>query len=208
MTIRKITAWMWALLGVLLAVGTIGTAVYALDAQPVIWQQPLGAEERAAELMDAICRGDFEHAQMSLYRTPSFGVQAEGDGIEARIWDAFVNSLEYEFQGLCYATQSGIAVDVQIRSLDIPSVTLAMRKHAEELLKQRVEQAENVSDVYDESNNYREDFVTRILQDAATEALTEAHTLREQTVPLYLTFEGGQWWVMPTQQLVNVLSGF
>ena len=77
----------------------------------------------------------------------------------------------------------------------------------ENLLNRRVEAAEDISEIYDEKNNYREDLILAVLQEATTIALKRDARYQETTIPIYLVFEQSQWWVQPSQELLNVLSG-
>ena len=67
--------------------------------------------------------------------------------------------------------------------------------------------AYDVSDIYDENNEYREDFVMDVLYDAVVDALEE--DAREMTVELTvnLGYQDGKWWVIGDETLMNAISG-
>ena len=46
-----------------------------------------------------------------------------------------------------------------------------------------------------------------MLEEATSLALKKDARYVETTIPLQLTYEQGQWWVQPSQELLNVLSG-
>ena len=116
-------------------------------------------------------------------------------------------SLEYEFNGDFYATDTGIARDVTITSLELASVTENLGSRSQELLARRVEKAEDVSQIYDENNEYREDFVMTVLFDAAYQSLKEDARMTRQRVTLNLVFRQGEWWVLPDSALLSAISG-
>lgn len=94
-----------------------------------------------------------------------------------------------------------------IRYLDVPSTIEGLGIYAQALLSQRIAAAEDSTEIYDENNNFREELVTEILRDATVQVLEDNKKYQEQTIPLYMVFDEGEWWVMPDADLLNVLSG-
>jgi len=205
--IKKLSA-VFAAVGILLALGTVALSLTRLDAKPVMVAAPEEAAVRAEELMAALAEGAFSEAETVLYGTPSLGVDRKtADEAGQLIWDAFADSIDYSFTGDLYATDSGLARDVAITTLDITSVTENLRARSEALLEQRVAGAEDVSQIYDENNDYREDFVMGVLYDAVSQGLQEDARYLTTDVTLNLVYHRNQWWVMPDQALLQVISG-
>ena len=193
--------------GAFLAVVCVVLSLTQLSAQPVLVTIPEDAQQHATGLMEAICRGDYDKAGQMLYGTPELGADRPAtDEVGQMIWKAFVDSLEYEFVGDFYATDTGIARDVSITALDISSVTATLRERSQNLLEHRVANARDVSQVYDENNEYREDFVMNILYDATYQSLQEDARTQNHTLTLNLVYRQGQWWVMPDAALMRVTS--
>lgn len=208
MKIARFFAWIFGLLGTALMVGSIGLCLVSLDAPVELKEVPAGAVECAETLMEAIDSGDYAAASRVMYGQPDLGVDrkpAEETGV--MIWDAFIGSISYEFKGDCYATDSGIARDATITAMDIPSVTAALSQHAHSLLTARVESAEDMAELYDEENNFREDLVADVLSEAVVRALAENAELVTRDVTLNLICRDGQWWVVPDQALLQAISG-
>lgn len=205
---KKILAGVLAIIGGAIALGTFCVTMSALHTAPIMLAQSAAAVERADLMMSAVCSGDYDLAGSMMYGSPTLGSAPE-DGDEAvnMIWDAFIGSFRYEFQGDCYAVDSGVALDVRVTNLDISSVTGALRGYSQAFLNERVAQAEDISEIYDEKNNYREDFVMEILRDATLRALQEDAKTQQQTITLHLVYDQDQWWIMPESALLNVLSG-
>lgn len=198
----------FALLGIGLAAGTVYISLHFLNAAPVLLTQPEAAAERSGAMMEAIRVGDYEAAGGMMYGQPDLGADREAkDPVGALIWDAFLSSISYEFTGECYATDSGVARDVRITTLDLSSVTENLGTRSQALLTQRVAEAEDVAEIYDENNDYREDFVMDILYDAAVQALEEDARYTDWEVTLNLVYQQEQWWIMPEQALLKAISG-
>lgn len=195
-------------LGLALAAAIVYGAFSSHQAGPRLLSVPEEAQQRAVALMEAACAGDLQTVGNMMQGRPDLGQIPEDASVAASmIWDAFVESLEYDFPGGFYASERGLAIDVHVRSLDISSVTGGVKKRVENLLNRRVEAAEDISEIYDEKNNYREDLILAVLQEATTIALKRDARYQETTIPIYLVFEQSQWWVQPSQELLNVLSG-
>ena len=204
----KLLSRILAVLGAVLAAGTVALCLSCLHVSPVLLTAPEAALERSEVLMDAVEEGDYAAVGSMLYGQPALGVDREpADEVGILIWDAFKDSISYEFKGMCYAADSGVARDVTITALDISSVTAPLKERSQNLLSQRVAAAENVTEVYDEDNNYREQFVMDVLYDAAVQALEEDAVQTQWDVTLNLTYQDGQWWVVPEEALLEAISG-
>ena len=122
-------------------------------------------------------------------------------------WEALGASFSYEIPGDFHATDSGVALDVTISALDMGAVTVNLRERARVLMENRIQEAENTDQIYDENNEYREDFVMDALYDAALEALEQDAKTITWDLTLNLIYENGQWWIMPDQALLKALTG-
>lgn len=208
MKFSKCIAILFGLMGIALAVFAVKLGFSAMDAQPELVQVPEPARERAEALLDAVCEGDFTAAGEMFQGQPSLGVdRPAADEAGVLVWNAFVDSLSYEFLGECYATDSGVAWDVRLTALDMTSVTGALREHSQTLLSQRVEQAQDVSEIYDENNDYREEFVMDVLMDSVAIALEQDAQYVTKDFTLNLVYQQGQWWVVPEEALLEAISG-
>lgn len=194
--------------GLALAVCAVVLSLRVLHAPPVLVSVPEDARVATADLMYALSQGRFEDAEEYLYGQPELGMdRPAADDVGQLIWDAFVKSVDYEFSGDFYATDSGLARDVTITTLELGSVTGTLKERSEVLLEKRVQSAENVSDVYDENNEYREDFVMTVLFDAAYQSLEEDAKFITRDVTLNLVFHQGKWCIRPSQDLIAAISG-
>lgn len=208
MKFSKLFAGIFGVLGLLLAVGTVLLSLKSLDAAPMLVSAPQGAAERSEGMMEAVCGGDYVAAGGFLLGGPDLGAGREAaDETGRRIWGAFLLSLHYEFTGDCYATDSGVARNVTMEYLDVSSVTGGVKERARVLLEQRVAQAEDVEQIYDESGEYREDFVMEVLEEAVTQALAEDAQLVSREFTMNLIWQDDQWWILPEQELLSAISG-
>lgn len=192
----------------MLAAGTVVLCLNSLNSSPVLLTQPEAAAERAEAMMDAVCEGDYVGAASFMYGSPDLGAAREpADEVGTLIWSAFLDSIRYEFTGDCYATDSGVARDVTVESLDIAGITGDLKEIAQELLAQWVTAAEDVDQIYDEDGEYREDFVMEVLNDAVRQALEQNSTYSSREVTLNLTYQDDQWWIVPDAALLEAISG-
>lgn len=205
--LRKI----FAVLFVLLALGTAAAGIYLgmknINAEPILLEVPEAAEDRAMAMMDALCRGDYAAVSVALYGQPELGMDRDAaDPVGVLFHDAYEKSLAYRQVRECYATGSGVAMDVQVTALDIRSLTGALRQQSQALLAQRVEAAADISEVYDESGNYREDVVMEVLYTAAEQLLEGNVASVTKDVTLECVFENGQWWIVPEDTLLEIIG--
>ncbi len=198
----------FGLMGLGLAVFGVWLALSNQNVGPVLKEQPEAARNQVVTMLDALCAGDYETVSGCLYGNPGLGMDREAqDEVGRLFWDALADSFSYEIRSDFHATDSGVAMDILISAMDIDSVTINLRQRAQTLLEQRIGQAKDTSEIYDENNEYREDFVMDALYDAAREALAEDATDVSWEITLNLIYQDGQWWIMPEAKLLQAISG-
>lgn len=208
MKISKFFAGLFALLGTAIGVGTVLLCLYSLDREPVLLKAPATASARVDAMLQSVCDDDYAAAASYLYGTPELGAQTEEeDAVGQMIWDAFVDSIGYELAGDCYATDSGVAQDLRMSYLDISSVTDGLQERSRALLEQRISEAEDMEEIYDENNDYRQDFVEAVVIDAAKAALLEDARYVETELTVDLIYSQGQWWILADDALMQAISG-
>ena len=208
MKVAKIIAALFGVAGVCAASLCVHLALSNRNASPVLLEQPESAREQVEVLMEAVSRNDYAAASRVIQGSPVFGADREpADAVSAMIWNAFVESVSYELVGELYATDSGVAQNIAVTTLDMGSVTANLKERSEKMLEERVGEAEDPDEVYDENNEYREDFVMQVLYDAAAEALEEdAKTVRYE-VTINMIYENGDWWIVPDASLLSAITG-
>ena len=208
MKIKNILSLLFALAAICLAGLTLWVSLRALDARPVLKKVPSAASETADAMLAAVQTGDYKTASGMMYGSPNLGADRDpADEVGGLLWDAFQDSFSYELQGECYATDSGIAQDVTVTYLDFSSVTASLQQRSQELLVQRVEQAEDADTIYDENGDYREDFVMEVLRDVTLDALEEDAKNTQQQLTVNLVYKQDRWWVQADQALLAAISG-
>ena len=208
MKISKYFAGMFALLGIAVAAATVWLCLQSLDKEPILLRRPDAAVSRVDDLFRAVSEDDYTAASRLIYGEPDLGGDREHmEKISAMIWDAYVGSLTYELVGDCTATANGVAQKVTISYLDIGSVTEGLQERSRTLLQQRVAEAEDVEEIYDEHNDYRQDFVDAVVTDAAREALSRDARYLETELTVELVYLRGQWWILGDRDLMQAISG-
>ena len=196
------------LAGLAIAAGTVQIGMEYKEAIPILLKPAEEAQNRAATLMDAVCDGDYVTAGSMILGNPNLGVDRDvADPAGALIWNALAESISYEFVGECYTTGSGLAQSIRVSYLDLGSVTKDLKTRAQTLLESRVQNAKDISDVYDENNEYREDVVMEVLYDAVEEALQQDAEEVTMEFTVNMVYQDGEWWVISDSTLLKAISG-
>lgn len=211
----KVSKFFYALFSVLFGLAgaaAAGFAVYLsfanMNAEPVLKTEPEAAHSQVVDMMDAFCEGDYVTAQSKFYGSTDLGVDREAaDEVGTLIWDAFQESMTYELVGEMYATDSGVAQNIRITTMDISSITSALQDSAKTLLEERVLEAEDLDEVYDENYEYKDEFVMSVLCEAAEQAIENDSRTVETEVTLNLVWADGQWWIVSNETLLKAVSG-
>lgn len=198
----------FAVLGSILMLGTTVLCLTCRSSEVKVKKLPQGAVTCSEELMEALAAGDFAAAGNLMYGQPELGAErGSAENVDGRIWNAFLDSVSYTFTGTCYPVDSGFAREADITTLDISSVTDAIGGRAYTLLTQRVEAAEEMSELYNDGNHFRQELVDEVLEEAALQALEQDARTVTSHVTIKLIRRDGQWWAVPDQALLQAISG-
>ena len=177
------------------------------DAAPVLLEKNYLAQSQAVAMMNSICRGDFDGASQRMLGQPKLGMDREPTGdVGKLLWDAYADSFSFELDGDCYITDSGLAQKVKLTCLDLNSATEGLHDATVKLLEERVENTKDRSLIYDENDQYREEFLMSAVYDSAV-ALLEQAQMKTVDLTLNLCHQDGQWWVVADNALLDVFSG-
>lgn len=196
---------------VLLAIGTgcagVWLALNHLEAEPVLLEVPEAARTQALNMMDALCAGDYGAVEQVLYGQPELGMDRQPEDFVGQLFfAAYAESLRYELLRDCYATANGVALDVRVTAWDAMGLLPQLRQQAQLLLEQRVAEAEDVSQIYDENGEYREELVMEVLHTSAETVLKTEKSSISIDLTLECVFENGQWWIVPEDALLDVIG--
>lgn len=202
---RNFISAILACLGIAVAVtGVVLSAAY-FNEEPILMEQPEQAKVTANAFMSAVCACDFEQASQMIQGTPSLGIDRESNDLVGKVfWDAYWESTEFELVGDCYATDIGVAQAVSLQCLDIDDVSELLRERSMYILQERIAQASDTSEIYDENNEYREDLVMSVLDQAAREILDEAEMVTVD-LTIQMCFEDGQWKIVADKELIDAI---
>lgn len=175
---------------------------------PMLFASPTsGAQEQVQELMHAICSGDYTAAQERIYGNPDLGMEEQPTSEVNRLfWNAYLESLDYELTGPLYTAETGVVQDVKLICLDLPETTKNLGVKAQALMELAVEQAEDVSEIYDPDNSYKESFLEEVMVQATLETLEEAQ-YTYHVIPVQLKYSDDQWWIVADEVFLNAISG-
>ena len=208
MKISKFFAVIFGLLGAAIAAGTVFLCLQSLNQAPTLVKTPINATTQVESLMRSVCKNDYAAASALIYGTPDLGAQQEdADPITTTIWNAYVESIEYELVGECFATDTGVAQNVHLKYLNIVGLTDALKVRARSLLEQRISEADDMEDIYDENNDFRQDFLDSVVDEAVKATVSQDMQYLEADLTVNLAYTEGKWWIVADDALVRFLSG-
>lgn len=205
---RKVFACLFALLGIVILLGTGVLSFRVLNAPTRLVGPAVSAGNRTEAWAVAVTAGDYGTAGKLMYGQPDL-LPSDGSGyaVGEILWEAYQQSLCLEFTGECCATDSGISREMTVTALDISAVMKRVKEQINPALGARAEAALDKNVIFDENNAYREAFVMETLCDVTRQVLKTEQPALQRTIKLELVFEEGQWWILPQQELIRLLSG-
>lgn len=208
MKIAKFFAGIFGAVGTALLVGSIGLCLLSLNAEPKMTETPAGAVECSENFSNAISQGDFAAAGAYIYGQPELGMSGElEDELARMVWELVQLNFSFSWQGECYLKDTVLCRDATVRYMDAASITENLQTRAHALLTQRVEEAEEMAELYDESGEFRKELVDQVLKAALTQACMEDVKAVTADVTVQLVHREGQWWAVPDAAFLTALSG-
>ncbi len=208
MKIARFFAYVFAVFGFLLLVGSICLCLFSLNAPVRILELPQEAVRVSETFAQTLNDGDLTAASQYVYGQPDLGAEgAPADPETAVVWSAFLDSISVEYTGKCQAADSGLVRTASVTALDVDSVMEKLPVRAQALVNQKIASAESLTEVYDETGSFREELVGEILQQALQQSLSQDARIVTREITVKLINRDGAWWVVPDQALLQTLSG-
>jgi len=199
---------LFLLVGISAAAAAVWLGANYANAQPIMLAPPESAKACLVTMLDAVCEGDYRGASQQILGKPDLGADNDPeDPVGDLLWERLLQSMDYRLEGDCYTTDEGLAQDIVLTCLDLTSITENLRARSQAIMEQRVAEAEDTSEIYDENNEYREDFVVSVLADTVREALAEDARTTTVSLTVNLKYQNDQWWVVADSDLLDAISG-
>ena len=207
MRISKLASGLFAVLGSALLVGSMVLSLTALrrPAKPV--KPTEEANALAQSVLSALDDGDFAEVAGYLYGKPSLGLDREPATAEGKlIWNAYRDSIAVTADENCYGEGTNIYQTAQVTYMDIPQTLSQLDKRAGELLKKKLDEQEDHFALLGEDGQIPQTLKEELRTKAFQEALAEPETVTAQ-ITFQLIEQDGQWWALPDQAMLDILSG-
>ena len=208
MKIARFFSYIFAGIGILLLLGSVGFLLLNREAPVRIRELPREALAVSDAFAQALNEGDLETAAQLMYGQPDLGVGDVPENPEsALVWEAFRSSISFAYSGECTVEQSGLVRTGSITTLDVTTVMEKLPERTQTLIDQKIAAAADLTELYDEENNFREDLTARILREALQQTLSQDSQSVTREVTVRLVNRDGGWWIVPHQNLLQILTG-
>ena len=174
---------------------------------PVLLKTDQGAQDRCRDFAQCLREEDFEGLSKTLLGTPQITRYDGEEALAARIWQAYVSSMDCTLEGGLYGTGQGLAQNITLEALDLEDLGARLEEKVPLLLEARMEEARDIAELYDGRNGYRQEVIDQVLLQALDEVLSQNPQTRETTLTLRLCRSRGQWLIQPEGDLIRFLSG-
>jgi len=208
MKIARFFAFVFACAGMLLLIGSMAFFLWNRNAEVRILELPQEAVALSDAFAQALNDGDLETASQMMYDQPDLGVQGIPEDPEtALLWEAFRSSIAVELKEEWALEQGSLVRTCTITNLDISAVVGKLPERVQSLLDQKIASAQDLTEIYDEQNHYREELTEQVLREALQQAIAQDAQTRTRDMTLKLVNRDGRWWVVPHQNLLQILTG-
>ena len=207
MKISKLASAMFFAAGTVLLVGSVVMSFAALSRPAKAVKPTQEANACAQSVLRALDDGDLSKVEEYFYGKPTLGLEREPATAEGKqIWNAYRDSIAVTTDGYCYGEGTNIYQTAKVTAMDITGTLSQWDKGAGELLKQKIDAAEDPAVLLDEGGDVPQTLKDELRGQALTQALSDAKTVTTQ-ITFQLIEKDGQWWAVPDQAMLDVLSG-
>ncbi|MCI7727169.1 MAG: hypothetical protein MSH58_08550 [Clostridiales bacterium] len=207
MKISKLASAMFFAAGTVLLVGSVVMSFAALSRPAKAVKPTQEANACAQSVIRALDDGDLSKVEEYFYGKPTLGLEREPATAEGKqIWNAYRDSITVTTDGYCYGEGTNIYQTAKVTAMDITGTLSQWDKGAGELLKQKIDAAEDPAVLLDEGGDVPQTLKDELCAQALTQVLADAKTVTTQ-ITFQLMEQDGQWWVLPDQAMLDVLSG-
>ena len=207
MKISKLASAMFFAAGTVLLVGSVVMSFAALSRPAKAVKPTQEANACAQSVLRALDDGDLSKVEEYFYGKPTLGLEREPATAEGKqIWNAYRDSIAVTTDGYCYGEGTNIYQTAKVTAMDITGTLSQWDKGAGELLKQKIDAAEDPAVLLDEGGDVPQTLKDELRGQALTQALADAKTVTTR-ITFQLMEQDGQWWVLPDQAMLDVLSG-
>ena len=207
MKISKLASAVFAVAGTVLLIGSVVMSFVALGRPATAVEPTREANDVAQSVLSALDHGDLLKVGTYFYGAPALGLDREPATAEGKqIWNAYRDSIAVTTDGYCYGEGTNIYQTAKVTAMDITGTLSQWDKGAGELLKQKIDAAEDPAVLLDEGGDVPQTLKDELRGQALTQALSDAKTVTTQ-ITFQLIEKDGQWWALPDQAMLDVLSG-
>lgn len=207
MKISKLASAVFAVVGTVLLTGSIIASFAALSIPAKAVKPTQEANRLAQKVLGALDDGDFSAVEGCLYGKPTLGLDREPATTEGKLfWDAYRDSVAVTTDETCYGEGTNIYQTARISAMDIPGTLDKLGQRAGELLKQRLDSEAESSALLGEDGQISQTLRDEIRMQALQDVLAEPETVTTQ-ITFQLVEQDGQWWAVPDQAMLDILSG-
>lgn len=208
MKAARLFAAIFAVIAIVLMLGTAVVCFASLDSPVKILKNPTGAVTCSEELMQAVNRGDFSAVEQLLYGQPELGGEGTPEGTySAMVWDAYLDSISFEYTSRLYLLDADLARDAKVTVLDVAGLTQHISDRARLLLEAKVAGASDMAELYYDSGAFRPELIRQVMQEAVQSALREDSERITRNVTVRLIYRDNRWQAVPDQTFLKTLSG-
>ena len=198
----------YGVLVILLTVAALVVCFPAVSGKSYIASDEEGARDTVEQFFDLLKKGDYDSAEKCFSgRMELDGQRGSEDSLRDRTVDALRESWNFRLLGDCVTEKTNAWQEVQIQVLDFSKMEEDLQRGIREQLLEMTRTTDR-SQIFDEAGDYRPEVAEKAYDAALSELLKHPEDYYGSAgvrVQLRLTQDG--WKVVPTKDLMNILSG-
>lgn len=172
----KMKSWRNRIVAVLLLAAVLATICLggcSVKREPDWLSEPELLRTPIRLMLDSVSTGDYAAAGKQMQNQPDLDFYCPENAIGKACWDAFIGSIRYELVGEGYACGDGAAHKIRVTCLDLSAISESLPERVSALLEAKMAACGDISEVYDENREYRQELIDELTLEAIEAILTE-----------------------------------
>ena len=206
----KMKSWRNRIVAVLLLAAVLATICLggcSVKREPDWLSEPELLRTPIRLMLDSVSTGDYAAAGKQMQNQPDLDFYCPENAIGKACWDAFIGSIRYELVGEGYACGDGAAHKIRVTCLDLSAISESLPERVSALLEAKMAACGDISEVYDENREYRQELIDALTLEAIEAILTEEAKSITVELEVKLVCVDGQWKIVPDENLLKTITG-
>jgi len=166
------------------------------------------AREQIVLLLESLQKADYEAMNNCLLPKQQIaGKDSYVSDVHRALYDAYIESIEYEFMGECYASDSALCQDIRVAVLDLSYILNELIDTYQRAYGVKIKLGENQQVYLEQKDGTLTDFFSSIPIEFVNKILSEKNYKKSMDITFETVYYQSQWRIALNADIFDLLTG-